>query len=313
MEIIKVNPDTGNLPPTVATIGFFDGVHRGHQYLIRHVVEEARLSHMVSTVITFDRHPRQVLQSDYQPRLLTTLDSKLLLLSKTGCDQAAVLPFTREMAALSAHDFMRQVLVDKINVRKLIIGYDNRFGHNRAEGFDDYVRYGREMGMEIIRNRAFAIEDTYVSSSMIRSLLAEGRVDMAHRCLGYPYTLTGKVVGGYRNGRKLGFPTANIDVAGTGQLIPEAGVYAVRVRLEHSVMRLPGMMNIGTRPTFDGHRQTLEVHIFDFEGNLYGQQVMVSFVQRIRSERKFDNLLQLTEQLKADRAKAAELLGLKEL
>ncbi len=178
MEIIKVNPDTGNLPPTVATIGFFDGVHRGHQYLIRNMVEEARLSHMVSTVITFDRHPRQVLQSDYQPRLLTPLDSKLLLLSKTGCDQAAVLPFTREMAALSAHDFMRRVLVDKLNVRKLIIGYDNRFGHDRTEGFDDYVRYGREMGMEVIRNRAFAIEGAHVSSSMIRSLLEEGRVDM---------------------------------------------------------------------------------------------------------------------------------------
>ena len=132
MDIIKVNSDTGNLLPTVATIGFFDGVHRGHQYLIRNVVEEARRSHMTSTVITFDRHPRQVLQSDYRPKLLTTLDGKLLQLSKTGCDQAAVLSFSREMAALSARDFMRYVLVDKLNVRKLFIGYDNRFGHNRS-------------------------------------------------------------------------------------------------------------------------------------------------------------------------------------
>ena len=280
MDIIKVNSDTGNLPPTVATIGFFDGVHRGHQYLIRNVVEEARRSHMTSTVITFDRHPRQVLQSDYRPKLLTTLDGKLLQLSKTGCDQAAVLSFSREMAALSARDFMRYVLVDKLNVRKLFIGYDNRFGHNRSEGFSDYVRYGREMGIEVIRNAALSVDGAHVSSSMIRSLLQEGEVAMAHQCLGRPYMLTGTVVGGYRNGHKLGFPTAMMN----------------------------GMMNIGIRPTFDGHEQTLEVHIFDFEEELYGQRMEVWLTHRIRSERKFENIVQLAEQLKADRRQAEELL-----
>ena len=308
MDIIKVNSDTGNLLPTVATIGFFDGVHRGHQYLIRNVVEEARRSHMTSTVITFDRHPRQVLQSDYRPKLLTTLDGKLLQLSKTGCDQAAVLSFSREMAALSARDFMRYVLVDKLNVRKLFIGYDNRFGHNRSEGFSDYVRYGREMGIEVIRNAALSVDGAYVSSSMIRSLLQEGEVAMAHQCLGRPYMLTGTVVGGYRNGHKLGFPTANIDVADTGLLIPSPGVYAVRVRPEHHATMMNGMMNIGIRPTFDGHEQTLEVHIFDFEEELYGQRMEVWLTHRIRSERKFENIVQLAEQLKADRRQAEELL-----
>ena len=308
MNIINVNHDTGNLPPTVATIGFFDGVHRGHQYLISHVTEEARRSGMTSMVITFDRHPRQVLQSDYQPRLLTTLDNKLRRLSLTDCDAVAVLAFSREMAALSARDFMRYVLVDKLNVRKLIIGYDNRFGHNRSEGFEDYVRYGREMGIEVMRNPAFSIEDVHVSSSMIRSLLQEGEVSMARRCLGYPYMLAGKVVGGYRNGHKLGFPTANIDLGGSGQLVPAPGVYAVRVRPEGVEEPLGGMMNIGVRPTFDGREQTLEVHILDFEGDLYGQSMEVAFAERIRSERKFDNLMQLAEQLKIDREQAEALL-----
>ncbi len=288
------------LSPCVATIGFFDGVHRGHQFLVRRLVEMARNEGMESTVITFDEHPRRVLQSDFQPELLSTLSSKLLLLSKTEVDNAVVLHFDKTMAALSARGFMAQVLRDKLNVRKLFIGYDHRFGHNREETFEDYGRYGKELGIEVIRNEAFRIDGISISSSVIRSLLREGEMEMANRCLGYPYTILGKVVNGYHEGRRLGFPTANLDISHFGQLIPAPGVYAVRVRMENTVEMKRGMMNIGMRPTFGGTQMTLEAHIFNFEGDIYGQLLLVSFVKRIRSERKFGSPEELAEQLGED-------------
>ena len=286
--------------PCVATIGFFDGVHRGHQFLISHLVETARQDGMPAVVITFDEHPRKVLQSDYQPEMLSTLDSKLLLLSKTEVDDAVVLHFTREMAAMSAREFMQQVLHDHLHVKKLFIGYDHRFGHNREETFDDYVRYGKEMGIEVIKNQAYSMNGINISSSVIRSFLKEGEVDMANQCLGYLYTIIGKVVNGYHEGRKLGFPTANLDLSHFGQMIPAPGVYAVKARLEGTVVWKQGMMNIGTRPTFDGKQLTLETHIFNFEGDIYDQLLLVSFVKRIRGERKFESPEELAAQLKED-------------
>ena len=293
-------PDGMQLQACVATIGFFDGVHRGHQFLIRHLVETARQDGLASTVITFDEHPRKVLQSDYQPEMLSTLDSKLLLLSKTEVDNAVVLHFDRQMAALSAREFMQQVLHDHLNVKKLFIGYDHRFGHNRADTFDDYVRYGKEMGIEVIKNEAFQIDGVNISSSVIRSFLKEGEIEMANQCLGYPYTIIGKVVNGYHEGRKLGFPTANLDISHFGQLIPAPGVYAVKARMENTVVWKHGMMNIGTRPTFNGKGMTLETHIFNFDGDIYDQLLLVSFVKRIRGERKFESPEELTSQLKED-------------
>ena len=286
--------------PCVATIGFFDGVHRGHQFLIRHLVEEARKDGFASTVITFDEHPRKVLQSNYQPEMLCTLDSKLLLLSKTEADITVILHFDQMLAAMSAKEFMQQVLRDQLNVRKLFIGYDHRFGHNREETFDDYVRYGKELGIEVVRNKAFQIDGISISSSVIRSFLREGEVEMANQCLDYPYTIIGKVVSGYHEGRKMGFPTANLDISHFGQMLPSPGVYAVRVRMEHSVVMMRGMMNIGCRPTFGGIQMTLEAHIFNFEGDIYGQLLLVSFVKRIRGERKFGNPQELAEQLRED-------------
>jgi len=306
MKKIIWNENKPPMAPCVATIGFFDGVHRGHQYLIRHVIEEARADGLESTVITFDRHPRQVLQSDYIPDLLTTPDSKMLLLSKTEVDNAVMLHFDKELAALSARDFMEKVLRDKLSVRKLIIGYDNRFGHERTEGFDDYVRYGRELGIEVIRNQAFVLQGVNVSSSVIRRYLQTGEVEMANACLGYPYTIAGHVTTGYKIGHELGFPTANLDTAGRGQLIPAGGVYAVRVRLLNAVTFHQGMMNIGMRPTFDGKELSLETNIFDFDEDIYGQVIFVAFAHRIRAERKFDSPEALVAQLKEDRLMVEE-------
>lgn len=295
------------MPELVATIGFFDGVHRGHRFLIDRVIEEAQRWGMSSAVITFDRHPREVLQTDYQPDLLSTLDEKLLLLSKTHVDNTVVLHFDASLAALTAHDFMRDVLQGQLKVRKLIIGYDNRFGHNRSEGFDDYVRYGKELGIEVIRADAFLPDDVCVSSSVIRTCLREGRVEDANRLLGYDYTIESRIVSGYQNGRKMGFPTANLDVTRCQQLLPASGVYAVLVRLKDSVGWKRGMMNIGHRPTFNGTTTSMEVNLFNFSGDLYGQELLVSFISKIRDERKFDSIDALAEQLQHDKVQINKL------
>ena len=291
-----------------ATIGFFDGVHQGHQYLLRRLVDEARQAGLQSCVITFDRHPRQVLQADYCPRLLTTFEERIELLSKTGIDRCVILPFSSEMAALSAKDFMKDILQERIGVKRLYIGYDHRFGHNRSEGFEDYVRYGEEMGMEVLQNDAFVLppstdeeaEQQSVSSSSIRKALQQGNVDQASKLLGYPYFLTGKVVDGEHEGRKMGFPTANIDVTCKDKLLPAPGAYVVEVRMEDEERALPGMMNIGTRPTFGENSLSLEVHVLDYSGNLYGKMLTVAFLQRLREEHRFVSTEELREQLMSD-------------
>ncbi|WP_455073643.1 bifunctional riboflavin kinase/FAD synthetase [Prevotella jejuni] len=311
MNIIYINRgEAREMPELVATIGFFDGVHRGHRFLIDRVIEEAQRSGMSSAVITFDRHPREVLQTDYQPDLLSTLDEKLLLLSKTHVDNTVVLHFDASLAALTAHDFMRDVLQGQLKVRKLIIGYDNRFGHNRSEGFDDYVRYGKELGIEVIRADAFLPDDVRVSSSVIRTCLREGRVEEANRLLGYDYTIESRIVSGYQNGRKMGFPTANLDVTRCQQLLPASGVYAVLVRLKDSVGWKRGMMNIGHRPTFNGTTTSMEVNLFNFSGDLYGQELLVSFISKIRDEHKFDSIEALAEQLQHDKVQINKLFDM---
>ena len=295
--------------PYVATIGFFDGVHRGHQYLISRLMEQAAAAGMPSMVITFDRHPREVLGSNYQPRMLSTLSEKLQRLRQTGVDRCEVLSFTPQLAALTAREFMQHVLKEQLNVGKLYIGYDNRFGHNREEGFDDYVRYGREMGIEVIHNDAFQLNQVNISSSVVRSFLDEGEVELANQCLGYNYTVEGGVVDGVQEGRKMGFPTANIEPSYALKLIPAPGVYAVKVRVEGTDEWLSGMMNIGTRPTFGENKLSLEVHILHFSGNLYGRTLTVSFVKRLRAEQRFSSPSALRNQLIRDEQAVEELFA----
>lgn len=287
--------------PCVATIGFFDGVHRGHRYLISHVIDTARREGMESAVVTFDRHPRQVLHSDYRPQLLSTTEEKLALLAQTGIDRCAMLPFDAEMAALPARDFMRDVLLGRLGVRRLVIGYDNRFGHDRTEGFDDYVRHGRELGIAVEQWQPMSIGGVNVSSSMVRSLLQAGEVEMASRCLGYDYRLGGTVVHGRHVGSSLGFPTANVQPADPLKLVPARGVYAAEVSVEGEPDPMPAMLNIGNRPTFgDGSSTTIEAHLIGFAGDLYGRGVSVSFVARLRDERKFRTAAELACQLRRD-------------
>ena len=306
MNTIHYN-ETVQLQPCVATIGFFDGVHRGHQFLIRLLVETASQEGLQSTIITFDEHPRKVLQSDYQPEMLSTLDSKLLLLSKTEVDNAVVLHFDKALAAMSAREFMQKILNDHLHVRKLFIGYDHRFGHNRSEGFDDYVRYGQELGIEVILAHAYIDKDVAVSSSVIRQLLSEGNVSEAASCLGYDYFLNGIVVSGYRVGRKIGFPTANLRVDDPDKLVPSDGVYAVRVTV--AGQSYGGMLSIGYRPTMaNGTDRSIEVNIFNFHSDIYEQYICLSFVRYLRPELKFDSIDELIAQLHKDKEIASRYL-----
>lgn len=283
-----------------ATIGFFDGVHRGHQFMIDSLTTMAHAQERQSLVITFDRHPRQVVHADYVPQLITTTDEKLQLLHATAADRIEVLHFDAQMAQLSAYEFMRQVLHEKYGVAMLLTGYDNRFGHNRAEGFADYVRYGEEMGMEVRQNTPIDIDGLRVSSSLIRRLIVEGNITEASNCMGHPYSITGSVAHGFQEGRRIGFPTANIVPESAEKLVPGNGVYATRVSVEGGEW-MPAMLNIGTNPTFQRQQTTIEAHIIGFEGDIYGRKVRVEFGRKLRDEQRFESVEALQKQLEADK------------
>ena len=315
-EVEIINITKGFVPSEVpavsqvATIGFFDGVHRGHCSLLSQVVRQAAQRNRQSTVVTFDIHPRQLVNPDFQPLLLTTLDEKLQLLSQQGIDRVAVLHFDEQMASLSARDFMSVVLSRQLNVDTLVLGYDSRFGHGRTAGFADYEAYGRSMGIDVLRATPLLSDDgTPVSSSLVRNLLLSGNIAQANDALGRRYSLTGNVVEGFHEGRRLGFPTANLALADRQRLVPGRGVYAVWAELTGYSEPMPAMMNIGTRPTYNGSSQTLEVHIIGYEGDLYGQDVTVTFAERIRSEQPFDSPSALASQLQLDRKACIRILN----
>lgn len=320
MEIIRNIEKTRMVVKCAATIGVFDGVHAGHRQVIKHLVSTARFPHLASMVITFDRQPRQLFDPEFRPQLLTTQEEKEREIEQLGVDFLVVLPFTKEMAQLSARDFMAQILKEKLNVKSLQIGYDNRFGRDRTEGFDDYRRYGQELGINVYQGIKLSFQnyDFAVCSSNIRSLLADdGDIETATVMLAHPYQLSGKVMPGEHIGHQLGFPTANLQPDDPFKLIPASGVYAVWAQIMDQTTpgpsylggeALPAMMNIGTRPTFDGRNRTLEVNIFDFDGDLYGQTVIITFVARLREERKFESPEALMAQLKEDQEQAKTIL-----
>lgn len=293
--------------PCVATIGFFDGVHRGHRFLIDCVKRLARERGLEAVIITFPVHPRMVMQPGFQMPLLSTPEEKRRLLGEQGVDRVVELPFTLELSRLTAREFMVEALQRRLCVDTLVIGYDHRFGHNRSEGFEDYCRYGAEIGMRVVRAEVCVVDGVTVSSSAIRRFLCGGEVAIAARCLGYEYYLEGTVVDGFKVGRRLGFPTANLRVEEPGKLVPADGVYAVRVAVGGRTYA--GMLNIGVRPTVDnGGDRSVEVHILRFGGDIYGEHMRVDFVQRIRNEQKFAGTDELVAQLRRDAAEVERLL-----
>ena len=308
MEILNYDKAQHQEDSATATVGVFDGVHRGHQSVLGQLTEEAHRRQTVATVITFDRHPLSVVCPTKCPPLLTTLSERLELLEAVGVQRCVVLPFTEEMAGMSARDFML-LMRRQLGVRLLLTGYDNRFGHDRAAGFQDYVRYGAEMGMEVeVLRPATVLEDGRpVNSSTVRRLLAEGHLDRVRHSLGRDYSMEGRVVAGEHVGRKIGCPTANL-CPDACKLVPKEGVYAVWASVGNDETLRPAMMNIGACPTFGIRPTTLEVHLFDYTGDLYGQTVRVRFVRRLRAEQRFADADGLKRQLAADRVAALRAL-----
>ena len=295
------------MPKIVAGIGFFDGVHLGHQSLINEIKSMATEEGTASAVVTFRRHPRSVLSSEYRPQLLNSFNEKMSYLSSTGIDYVVALDFDLAMSKMTGYEFIKY-LRDKYNLSGLYIGYDHRFGHNRSEGYDDYFRYGEELGVNIYKAGVALAGTTPISSSAIRRFLKEGNISVVNQMLSYRYSLSGKVVSGYGVGRTIGFKTANIEVEDMEKLIPSNGVYAVYVKTIDGVVR-KGMMNIGNRPTVhDNIERSIEVHIIDFEGELYESNIEVFFEKFMRPERKMSGIEELKLQLKEDRESAEQIL-----
>ena len=284
----------------VATMGFFDGVHVGHRFLIQEMRKIAHDRQLPSAVITFSEHPRAVLHADYQPKLINSYEEKIQQLATTGVDYCIVLDFTIELSMLSAKKFISNILSKSIHVKTLLIGYDHRFGHDRTDGFEQYTIYGAESGMEVMRAPAFDEGNTAVSSSEVRKLILTGDVERVAHLLTYPYTLKGHIVSGYKVGRTLGFPTANIQVDEPFKVIPAIGVYAVWVKVANQTHK--GMLYIGNRPTLNnGNNISLEVNILDFNEDIYNDPIEVSFIYYVRGDIKFNSLDELKAQLENDR------------
>lgn len=291
----------------MASVGFFDGVHIGHRHLIKQVKEKARELGLPSAIVTFPVHPRKVLQKNYQPALLCGYEEKLEQLSTTQIDYCISLPFTQELSRLSAREFMGDVLKKQIGVHTLFVGYDHRFGYNREEGFSAYQSYGEQLGIQVIQAGEYQVEGENVSSTKIRLLLKKGEIQQANSLLSYNYTLSGKIVEGYRVGRTIGFPTANIRSWERFKVVPELGVYAVLVHIRDIIYE--GMLYIGTRPTLhDDPEISVEVNIFDFSGDLYNQSLTVEFIDFIRADRKFDAMEELVTQIHKDKFLVQERL-----
>ena len=291
----------------VVTIGTFDGVHLGHQTILKRLVTEANAVQGESVLLTFYPHPRMVLFPERKQLLLSTLEEKIDLLRQQGLDHLIIQSFTREFSMMTYEEFVREILVRQLGVKKLVIGYDHQFGRNREGSFENLRKMAPELGFDVDEISAKLIDDNVISSTKVREALEAGRVEDANALLGYRYAISGTVVKGKQLGRTIGFSTANVVVSDTFKLIPSNGVYAVEVLHNSKVHQ--GVMNIGVRPTVDGVTRTNEVHIMDFNSDIYGESLKVSFVQRIRDELKFDSLEALKSQIKKDEQMARSLLS----
>ena len=295
-------------PRSLVTVGTFDGVHQGHQTILRYLIDRARRNDGVSVALSFDPHPREVIAGEAVP-LLTTIEERAEAFEALGLDRFIVLPFTKTFAELSAASFVEDVLVKHIGLQEIVIGHDHGFGKGR-EGDSELLQtlgLRHEFNVDVIP--AQLLEKDIVSSTRIRLVLTEsGDVDLARRLLGRPYRLEGTVIAGEGRGRQLGYPTANIEVNHMGKVAPRDGVYAVRCTMKEDGTPLNGMMNIGRRPTFDGLENRLEVHLFDYIESLYGQTLKVDFIRRIRDEKKFNGIEALIEQLSKDERRCRAIL-----
>lgn len=294
--------NTSNTPfknGSIITIGTFDGVHIGHQKIIERLVKTGQEKQLTSVVLTFFPHPRMVLQPDFKLQLLHTIEERQTILSQFGLDELIIKKFTKDFANLSAGEYVQQILVEELNAKHIIIGYDHHFGKNRTANIDDLKAYGAIFDFHVEEISAQDIKDVAVSSTKIRQALAEGDIETANTYLGYPYFLTGVVIQGKGIGKTITFPTANVHIEQEYKLIPKNGVYVVKSTINNQLTY--GMMNIGTNPTFNEKKQSIEVHFFDLDQNLYDQRLKIEVLYRLRNEQKFESVSQLKSQLNIDK------------
>lgn len=284
---------------TIVTLGTFDGVHLGHRTILQKLKNAGIQDNLETAVLTFFPHPRMVLQQENEIKLLSTIEEKIDLIENNGIENLIVHPFDKEFSRLTAEEFVKNILVDKLNIKKIIIGYDHRFGRNRTATIEDLIEFGKIYDFEVEQITAEEINDVTISSTKIRNALNDGNITYANKLLGYSYSISGKVIQGNKIGRTLGFPTANIYIKEEYKLIPKNGVYIVSSYIHNKLVY--GMMNIGNKPTLTNNEYSLEVHFFDINTNLYDSFLTITLIDRIRDEKKFENLVELKNQIEKDR------------
>ncbi len=307
MKILKDNFSFQDTSPCVATIGFFDGVHKGHQYLIRQVEDIARGMGLKSMVITFYEHPRKVLDKSYKPCLLTSFEEKMALIEATGVDFCLPMRFSEEISRMTSSEFMRYYLCERLQVKVLVMGFNHHFGKDNV-AFPECCDIGHSLGIQVVLAKEYGSDHSHVCSSLLRELVKSGDVSQYKSLCGHGYCLTGTVIQGHQLGRKIRFPTANINIRDLDKILPREGVYAVRIEVQGK--EYPGMANLGRRPTVENNGEpSLEVHIIDFQGDIYGYSAKVEFVERVRSECHFGSLEELSKALDNDLERVKMILG----
>ncbi len=302
MKIHTSISEFSSIKGTVLTIGTFDGFHIGHQKIVNRVIAVAQAKQLASVVLTFFPHPRMVLEKDNNIKLIHTIDERIKTLFKTGLAHLIVQPFTKKFSNVSAIEFVRDVLVKQLHVKHIIIGYDHRFGKNRTATITDLKQFGKQFGFEVEEISVQEIQEVSVSSTKIRQALENGNITKVNKYLGTPFQLKGTVVKGRGIGKTINYPTANIQITEDYKLIPKNGVYlAEAIVLGKKVL---GMMNIGVNPTVNGNKKTIEINLFDFNTDIYGKEIQVTLLKRIRDEQKFESITALQNQLKQDKQQA---------
>lgn len=299
MNVFPSISEFNSTKKTIVTIGTFDGVHIGHQKIIEKLIQETKKADCESLILTFFPHPKMVLNGSSSIKLLNTINEKSSLLEKMGLDNLVIHPFDKKFSNLSAEEFVKTILVDSFNLKKIIIGYDHRFGNNRAANIDDLISFGKKYDFEVEQISAQEIDSVSVSSTKIRDAITDGNMIIANEFLGYDYILSGKIITGKQLGRTIGFPTANIKIEENYKLIPKNGVYIVKSHLQEKTVF--GIMNIGLNPTVNGEDLSIEVHFLDFEADLYNKNITVSVIARIRDEQKFTSIDLLKAQIQEDK------------
>lgn len=292
---------------SILTIGTFDGVHIGHNKILKRLIQDSKKNNLSSLVMTFFPHPRMILNKSHEIKMIDTIDEKINLIEKTGLDNLIIHPFDNNFSKIRAKEFVEEILVKKLKIKEIIIGYDHKFGKDREASVEDLKKFGKDYMFTVKEIPAQEIDSIAISSTKIRNAILNGEIEKCNKFLGRNFILTGKVVYGEGLGKKIDFPTANIEIKETYKIIPKNGVYLVKTKINSNTYF--GMMNIGIRPTVGGTNKSLEIHFFNFKDNIYGKNVSIEIIKKIRDEEKFSSIDQLKIQLKKDEQFCLKLIN----